>query len=304
MTMDRRRLLQLSLVSTLAGNALAPVAAGDAATGAGEPPRRKPDFLFVPGTWLGGWTWSRVRDRLWAQGYRAFTPTMSGVAERSAVANPDIDLYTHIQEVVDLMDYEDLRDVVLVGHSFAGLTITGVADRRRDRIRHLVYFDALVPRPGTMKAWPDPGPDGRYPGAYQDRFEGLVDGYQLDFFRDYTLDMLVSEDYPELRRLLRERIRYHPWKQWATELVLEHGGYDGLPKTYIRCAGQQQRPSSDWMPGPAKDNPDWQWLDLPVSRMGMWTHDRLVTQTLLDLAGAGESGVPPGLDAPAGITRG
>lgn len=282
MDSDRRRLLQLGAAIGLLGGTTPSTATG---AGAAAPNgRERPDFLFVPGTWLGGWTWGKVRDRLWPRGYRAFTPTLSGVAERSAVANPGIDLYTHIEEIVDLIDYENMQDVVLVGHSFAGLTITGVADRRRDKIRHLVYFDALVPRPGTMKAWPDPGADGRYPGNYQDRYEGLVDGYQLDFFRDYTLDMLVSDDYPELRQLLSERIRYHPWKQWSTELVLENGGYDGLPKTYVRCAGQQHRPSSDWMPGPAKDSPDWRWLDLPVSRMGMWTHDALVTETLLEIA--------------------
>lgn len=275
--MRRRDLVRLA--------GLAPVltAAPGALVAAEEAGGSRPDFLFVPGTWLGGWTWGRVRDRLWSLGYRAFTPTLSGVAERAAVANPSIDLYTHIEELVDLIDYEAMRDVVLVGHSFAGLTITGVADRRRDVMRHLVYFDALVPRPGTMKAVPDRGPDGRFPGKYQARFEALVDGYQMDFFRHYTLDMLVSQDYPALRERLRERIRYHPWKQWATELVLANGGYEGLPKTYVRAAGQQHRPSSDWMPGPALDNPEWQWIDLPVSRMGMWTHDELVTAMLLKL---------------------
>lgn len=247
---------------------------------------KKPDFVFVPGTWLGGWTWGPVRDRLHALGYRAFTPTLSGVAERSASAHPEIDLYTHINEIADLITYERLETVILVGHSFAGLTITGVADQLRERIQHLVFFDALVPRPGTMKAWPDKGEDGQYPGDYQDRFEGLVDGYQLDFFRDYTMDMLVSEDYPEIRALLKERIKYHPWKQWSTELILKNGGYDGLAKTYIRCAGQKHRPSSDWMPGPAKNNPDWTWIDLDVSRMGMMTHPDLVTETLVALAGA------------------
>ncbi len=274
--MHRRTLLQSTLYL--------PWLTSIAATASDLPESRKPDFVFVPGTWLGGWTWSRVRDRLWALGYRAFTPTMSGVAERAAAANPDIDLYTHIREIVDLIDYEAMRDIVLVGHSFAGLTITGVADQRRELMRHLVYFDALVPRPGTMKAVPDRGADGRLPEKYQKRFEALVDGYQMDFFNDYTLDMLVSDEYPELRELLKARIRYHPWKQWSTELVLNHGGYDGLAKTYIRCAGQKHRPSSDWMPGPAKDNPDWNWLNLPVSRMGMWTHDALVTQTLVDIA--------------------
>ncbi len=242
------------------------------------------DFVFVPGTWLGGWTWGPVRDRLWREGYRAFTPTMSGVAERAAVAHPDIDLYTHIQEIVDLIEFEDMRRVILVGHSFAGLTITGVADALRDRMAHLVYFDALVPRPGTMKAWPDPDSDGRYPEKHQKRFDALVDGYLMDFFHDYPMDMLVSDEYPELRRQLRERIRPHPWKQWSTPLVLENGGYDGLPKTYVRCAGQKHSPSSDWMPGPAKNNPDWNWIDLPVSRMGMMTHPDEVTEMLLDIA--------------------
>jgi pimeloyl-ACP methyl ester carboxylesterase len=281
-TVTRRRLLRLGLAmgsGGVAGN-LAQVSLGETT----RPGNDRPDFVFVPGTWLGGWTWGPVRDRLWRTGYRAFTPTMSGVAERAAASHPDIDLYTHIQEIIDLITFEDLQRVILVGHSFAGLTITGVADALRDRIDHLVYFDALVPRPGTMKAWPDPDASGQYPGDYQDRYDGLVDGYQMDFFRDYTLDMLVSRDYPELRAQLRRRIRYHPWKQWSTPLVLKNGGFDGLEKTYVRCAGQAHRASSDWMPGPAKHNPDWRWIELPVSRMGMMTHPDLVTDMLIDTA--------------------
>jgi len=72
-------------------------------------------------------------------------------------------------------------------------------------------------------------------------------------------------------------------KQWTTELVLKNNGYQGLPKTYIRCAGQMYRPSTDWMPGPAKNNPEWNWIDLPVSRSGMMTHPELVANCFMKI---------------------
>jgi pimeloyl-ACP methyl ester carboxylesterase len=106
------------------------------------------NFVLVHGAWHGGWCWRRVADLLTSRGHRVFTPTLTGLADRSHLLNDDIDLTTHITDVVNLIDWEDLDDVVLCGHSYGGMVVTGVADKLADRIASLVYLDAFVPENG------------------------------------------------------------------------------------------------------------------------------------------------------------
>lgn len=238
-------------------------------------------FVLVPGTWHGGWVWKKVKQYLQEKGHTAYTPTPTGVGERIHLLTEDVDLYTHIEDVVNVIKFEELENVILVGHSFSGLTITGIVDRLQDKIKHIIFFDALVPRKGVMKAWPDSG-STKFE-EYEARKTRFVDGYKMDMFKEYSIDMLLPEEYIEERDRLKRLITYHPYKQWSTELVLENGGYDNTPKSYIRCGGQKHRASSDWMPGPAKNNPEWNWRELDIPRDGMLTHPQIVGNCFLDL---------------------
>ncbi len=101
-------------------------------------------FVLVHGAWHGSWCWKRVRRSLQAKGHDVFTPTLTGVAERSHLLSPEVSLETHILDVVNLIRWEELYDIVLCGHSYGGCVISGVADRVSDRIRSLVYLDAFV----------------------------------------------------------------------------------------------------------------------------------------------------------------
>ncbi len=101
-------------------------------------------FVLVHGAWHGSWCWKRVRKVLQARGHDVFTPTLTGVAERSHLLTPHVNLDTHIADVVNLIQWEELSDVVLCGHSYGGCVISGVADRVPDRIGALVYLDAFV----------------------------------------------------------------------------------------------------------------------------------------------------------------
>jgi pimeloyl-ACP methyl ester carboxylesterase len=101
-------------------------------------------FVLVHGAWHGSWCWKRVRTALQAQGHEVFTPTLTGVGERSHLLSPAVDLETHVADVENLMRWEDLSDVVLCGHSYGGCVISGVADRIPERIRALVYLDAFI----------------------------------------------------------------------------------------------------------------------------------------------------------------
>lgn len=106
------------------------------------------NFVLVHGGFHGGWCWRRVADRLRAQGHAVWTPTLTGMGERSHLLSASVDLETHIADVMGVLEYEDLEQVVLVGHSYAGMVITGVADRAPGRLARLVYLDALLPEDG------------------------------------------------------------------------------------------------------------------------------------------------------------
>ena len=241
-------------------------------------------FVLVHGTWHGGWVWQDVANRLRAMGHRVYTPTCTGCGERLHLTGPDVGLETHITDIAQVLEFEDLDNVVLVGHSFSGITITGVADRYRERIDRIVFFDALVPREGRMSGVPRDPDTGDFPDWWKAREAHFIDGYQMDLWQDYPMEMLVPDTYPELSAKLRRLITPHPAKQWTDELVLKHGGWEGLNPTYIHCVGQTYRQSSDLMVGPARGL-DWTFIELDVPRDGMLTHPDLVSNTLSGLIG-------------------
>jgi pimeloyl-ACP methyl ester carboxylesterase len=107
-----------------------------------------PTFLVCHGAWSAGWAWKKMHPLMSAAGHRLITPTCTGLGERVHLANPSIDLETHIQDILNVIRYEDLRDIVLLGHSYGGMVATGVADRARDCIAQLIYLDAFVPGNG------------------------------------------------------------------------------------------------------------------------------------------------------------
>ena len=104
----------------------------------------RPHFLLVHGAWHGGWVWKEVADGLLKKGYQVSCPTQTGLGEKKHLLSKNITLDTFIEDIVNHILTEDLRNVILVGHSFAGSTITGVADRLKDRINRLIYFDAVI----------------------------------------------------------------------------------------------------------------------------------------------------------------
>ncbi len=108
----------------------------------------QPTYVIVHGAWGGGWDWKHVDQLLTADGNEVYRPTLTGQGEHYNLSSTNIDLDTHIQDIVNVILWENLHDVVLVGHSYGGMVITGVADRVPDRIKHVVYVDALLPEDG------------------------------------------------------------------------------------------------------------------------------------------------------------
>jgi pimeloyl-ACP methyl ester carboxylesterase len=102
-------------------------------------------FVLVHGGWVGGWCWQRVTPHLRAAGHEVVTPTLTGLGERSHLLRRDVGLDTHVQDIVNVLEFEDLHEVILVGHSYGGLVVTGVGERVPHRVGHVVYVDAWFP---------------------------------------------------------------------------------------------------------------------------------------------------------------
>jgi len=105
-------------------------------------------FVVAHGAWSAGWVWKKMRPLLRKRGHEVFTPTYTGLGERVHLASPGVGLETHIEDILAVLEFEDLREVILIGHSYGGMVATGVADRALGRLAHLVYLDAFVPRDG------------------------------------------------------------------------------------------------------------------------------------------------------------
>lgn len=105
-------------------------------------------IVLAHGAWSAAWAWKKMRPLLRDAGHDFFSPTYTGLGQRAHLARPDVDLSTHIEDVTGLLEFEDLKDVVLLGHSYGGMVATGVADKARSRVARLIYLDAFAPRDG------------------------------------------------------------------------------------------------------------------------------------------------------------
>ncbi|GIX29665.1 MAG: esterase [Porticoccaceae bacterium] len=176
-------------------------------------------FVLVHGGGHGGWCWRFVAERLRARGHEVYTPTLTGLGERSHLLSPAVDLALHIQDVVNVLRFEDLAEVVLVGHSYGGMVITGVADRVPERIAHLVYLDAARPSNGQSLVAVAPEMMALARESLQ-----VVDGVELVLFPG-KFPMLPGDYYgvtdPQLIEWMAPKLTPHPWKSFAQKLELE-----------------------------------------------------------------------------------
>jgi pimeloyl-ACP methyl ester carboxylesterase len=178
-------------------------------------------FLVCHGAWSAGWAWKKMHPLLQAAGHRLVTPTYTGLGERVHLANSSIDLETHVEDVLNVIKYEDLRDIVLLGHSYGGMVATGVADRARDRVTQLIYLDAFVPRDGQSLF--DLNESGRRP--LQDAAKN-GDGWRVPPMQT------PPDTSPEDVEWLSARRVHMPIKCFETKLKLHHGE-PTLPRSYI-----------------------------------------------------------------------
>ena len=244
--MRRRVVLGAAAVPLALGAALRPAAAQ---ASAGK------TYALVHGAWGGGWIWRPVADGLRAKGHRVFTPTQTGLGERRHLLSRDITLDTFVADIAGVLEAEELTDVILIGHSFGGSAVSGVADRVGERIRHLVYLDALLPENG------------------RNAFSVLPQGIEADRRRQVAeqgggvaVPVPPPSAFPlpeEARAWFARRLAPHPFGTYDSPMRLALPRGNGRPVTYVSYTNP---PLASIEPSRrrAREMPGWRYLEMDV----------------------------------------
>ncbi len=210
-----KKSLLLMVLVCLGGKTILPAA---------EPATHQPVLVSVHGAWAGGWQMKKVAPLLEAKGWKVYRPSLSGLGEHFNTARTDIGLATHIDDIVNFILFEDLHDVILLGHSYGGMVITGVADRIPDRLSRLIYLDAFLPENGeNVMAL-------RTPGSLD--VENMIkDGFIIPSW--VKPDWHFPKDVP------------HPLKTFTDNIVLTNPARTKVPATYILTVEPGKKPEED-----------------------------------------------------------
>jgi pimeloyl-ACP methyl ester carboxylesterase len=212
-------------------------------------------FVIVHGAWSGGHAWRWVRPLLRSAGHEVFTPALTGLGERSHLASALVDLETHVRDVVAVLEYEDLREVVLVGHSYGGMVISGVADRVPERLGLLVYLDAEVPMDGQSELDLLPAQER---AGYEEAARSKGQGWQIP----PPLPEPLPDDLDPRVRWAMLRMVSQPLATFAQPLRLSNPAGPKVARAYVLCT---QGKEDQVLPGyvqRARSDPGWRFVEL------------------------------------------
>jgi pimeloyl-ACP methyl ester carboxylesterase len=225
-------------------------------------------FVLVHGAWHGGWCWKKVTPLLRAKGHEVFAPTLTGLGERAHLRKDSIGLGTHVQDIVNVLDYEDLQDVVLVGHSYGGMVISGAADRVPGRIAHAVYVDAHVPADGQ---------------SVIDILGFTRPGYETDQWLD-PISTFGVEDGADLE-WLKAKMTQHPTRALREKVALSRPLEEqAFSRTYVLAEEQPLGPTFRQTSDRLAADPRWRVTSLPTGHDIMVTMPVELTELLLSIA--------------------
>jgi pimeloyl-ACP methyl ester carboxylesterase len=247
--------------------------------------RRLATFVLVPGFWLGGWAWRAVTNALRSQRHEVYPVTLTGLADKKHLIAPEVDLETHTNDVFNLIEYEGLSDVVLVGHSYAGLVITAVADRLAPKLKRLVYVDT-APLPNGVALIDFYPPDLRK--TYRQRVAMEGGGNRLPFPPWEELDKSgTAKDLDEgMRAMIAARVTDMPFGAARQPTKLSTSSQrSNVPKTAIWCTTKSQQVKQLVDGGNAMfqelAGPSWTFIDLPTGHWPMFSKPRELTELLV-----------------------
>jgi pimeloyl-ACP methyl ester carboxylesterase len=230
-------------------------------------------FVLVHGAWHGGWAWRRVANRLRARGHIVFTPTLTGLGERAHLLHPGIDASLHIADVVNVIKYERLDDFVLVGHSYGGCVISGIAEAMPGAIRSIVFLDAFIPDNGDSTL------DLVQPAVQEVIRAALARGEPTVPVRDAAAFKVNEKD----RAWVDAFATPQPIGTMTEKLTLT-GARDHIPKkTYIRASGYPNV-SFEKAYARVKADPTWRSYEVPCGHDVMIDAPDRLTEILLEVA--------------------
>lgn len=233
-------------------------------------------FVLVPGGWSGAWTWRDVSALLRAEGHEVLPLTLTGLGERSHLLSRAVDLETHIRDVVNALAWNELRDVVLVGHSYAGMPITGAADRAADRIRSLVYLDAFLPQDG-QSLFDIMAEDRRRQVLALAAAEG--EGWRLPWIDAPAFRVDDEVEQARIGRLMTA----HPLATFSQPVALT-GAWQDIPRfTYILAARYDPSPMHGFA-ARCREDPRWMVREIDAHHMLPVLKPHEVVAALLDAA--------------------
>jgi pimeloyl-ACP methyl ester carboxylesterase len=238
-------------------------------------------FVLAHGSWLGGWSWRRVAERLRVAGHTVFTPSYTGMGEHAHLLSSGITIETFVDDLIGVIESEELFEVVLVGHSFGGVPITGVADRLPQRIARLVYLDAVVLDRGmhAFSNYPPAEAAARIRAA-EAATNGLAVPVPISPLPEvWGIGQAGDPDYDWVLR----RMSPHPLQTYTTALSLQNEVGNDTPRTYVHCT----RPSHPLLEASrelARSWPGWEWVELAAPHLCMITHAQEVSDLLQKLA--------------------
>jgi pimeloyl-ACP methyl ester carboxylesterase len=235
-------------------------------------------FVLVHGGGHGGWCYQRVARVLQAAGHVVYAPSLSGLGDRAHLLSPAVDLDMHITDVVALLHSEDLHDVTLVGHSYGGMVITGIADRAADRIGNLVYLDAANPVNGQSLV----DVAGPVIGAVRP-FGQVIDGVELVLFSGPDAGLLYGVTDPDDLAWMADRLTPHPWKCFEQKLVLTNeDALWAIPQAHIVCTSTLATRDPELMDKARAAGRLW---DIDTGHDLMITEPAFVADALMQIAG-------------------
>src|SRR5262245_6100668 len=212
-------------------------------------------IVVCHGAWSAGWAWKKMRPLLRAAGHEVFTPTYTGLGERAHHVSRSINLDTHIADVLAVLEFEDLRSIVLIGHSYGGMVATGVADRASDRIAKLVYLDAFVPSHGQSLFDMLPQQERARRGE-----EGTAtgDGWLL------PPNPPPTDTSPEDLAWITPRRRWQPVACFTQPLLLKNPNA-ALPRSYIYCTRLGPGDTFGQFAKRFRSDPAWRFYEIDAS---------------------------------------
>jgi pimeloyl-ACP methyl ester carboxylesterase len=234
-------------------------------------------FVLVHGAWHGGWCWRRVTPLLRAAGHDVYAPTLTGLGERAHLLAPAVDLDTHAADVLGVLACEELRGVVLVGHSYGGMVITAVAERAAALLAHLVYLDAFLPRDGECLL------DFLPPDARERTLAGAEPAGEGWYLPPQRVEHPFGVTDPADAAWLRARLSAHPLASIAQPVRRADPAAAALPRTYVECT------ATGWFAASAaraRAEGGWGYRALAAVHDAMVTAPQALADVLLELAPA------------------